>query len=92
MGAVGAPFAALEQNIPLSEAYAQGRDIMRGAAESYEQESPYKAAGGQMVASLPMALAACPALSSEMLVALRCPQLKLSHQGSHQQFKRQADT
>jgi hypothetical protein len=54
VGAVGAPFAALEQGIPLSEAYAQGRDIMRGAAESYQQESPYKAAGGQLVASLPM--------------------------------------
>jgi hypothetical protein len=56
VGAVGAPFAALEQGIPLSEAYAQGRDIMRGAAESYQQESPYKAAGGQLVASLPMVL------------------------------------
>jgi len=56
VGAVGAPFAALEQGIPLSEAYAQGRDIMRGAAESYEQESPYKAAGGQLVASLPMVI------------------------------------
>jgi hypothetical protein len=54
VGAVGAPFAALEQGISLPEAYAQGRDIMRGAAESYEQESPYKAAGGQLVASLPM--------------------------------------
>jgi hypothetical protein len=56
VGAVGAPFAALEQGIPLSEAYTQGRDIMRGAAESYEQEAPYKAAGGQLVASLPMVL------------------------------------
>ena len=60
VGAVGAPFAALEQGIPLSEAYAQGRDIMRGAAESYEQESPYKAAGGQMVASLPLVLGGLP--------------------------------
>jgi hypothetical protein len=56
VGAVGAPFAAFEQGIPLGEAYAQGRDIMRGAAESYEQEAPYKAAGGQLVASLPMVL------------------------------------
>lgn len=60
VGAVGAPFAALEQGIPLSEAYAQGRDIMRGAAESYQQESPYKAAGGQMVASLPVVLGGLP--------------------------------
>lgn len=60
VGAVGAPFAAIEQGIPLSEAYAQGRDIMRGAAESYEQEAPFKAAGGQMVASLPMVLGGLP--------------------------------
>jgi hypothetical protein len=60
VGAVGAPFAALEQGIPLSEAYAQGRDIMRGAAESYEQESPYYAAGGQMAASLPLVLGGLP--------------------------------
>jgi hypothetical protein len=60
VGAVGAPFAALEQGIPLSEAYTQGLDIMRGAAESYEQESPYKAAGGQMVASLPLVLGGLP--------------------------------
>jgi hypothetical protein len=60
VGAVGAPFAALEQGIPLSEAYAQGRDIMRGAAESYEQEAPYKAAAGQLVASLPLVLGGLP--------------------------------
>ena len=60
VGAVGAPFAALEQGIPLSEAYAQGRDIMRGAAESYEQEAPYKAAAGQLAASLPMVLGGLP--------------------------------
>lgn len=60
VGAVGAPFAALEQGISLPEAYAQGRDIMRGAAESYEQEAPFKAAGGQMVASLPMVLGGLP--------------------------------
>jgi len=60
VGAVGAPFAALEQGISLPEAYAQGRDIMRGAAESYEQEAPYKAAAGQMVTSLPMVLGGLP--------------------------------
>jgi len=60
VGAVGAPLAAIEQGIPLGEAYAQGRDIMRGAAESYEKESPYKAAGGQLVASLPMVLGGLP--------------------------------
>jgi len=60
VGAAGAPFAALEQGISLPEAYAQGRDIMRGAAESYEQEAPWKAAGGQLVASLPMVVGGLP--------------------------------
>ena len=60
VGAVGAPFAAFEQGISLPAAYAQGRDIMRGAAESYEQEAPFKAAGGQMVASLPLVLGGLP--------------------------------
>jgi hypothetical protein len=67
VGAVGAPFAALEQGIPLGEAYAQGRDIMRGAAESYEQEAPYKAAGGQLVASLPMVLGGLPSTAVRSL-------------------------
>jgi hypothetical protein len=67
VGAVGAPFAAFEQGIPLGEAYAQGRDIMRGAAESYEQEAPYKAAGGQLVASLPMVLGGLPSTAVRSL-------------------------
>jgi hypothetical protein len=60
VGAVGAPFAALEQGISLPAAYAQGRDIMRGAAESYEQEAPFKAAGGQMAFSLPLVFGGLP--------------------------------
>ena len=74
VGAVGAPFAAIEQGIPLSEAYAQGRDIMRGAAESYEQESPYKAAGGQLVASLPLVLGgggAAKTIASTVMPAIK---------------------
>jgi hypothetical protein len=74
VGAVGAPFAALEQGIPLSEAYAQGRDIMRGAAESYEQESPYKAAGGQLVASLPLVIGgggAAKTIASTVMPAIK---------------------
>lgn len=54
-GAISAPVKAIQQGIPLGEAYRQGRDIVRGAAESYEKESPYLAAGGQLAASLPLA-------------------------------------
>ena len=74
VGAVGAPFAALEQGISLPEAYAQGRDIMRGAAESYEQESPWKAAGGQLVASLPLVLGgggAAKTIASTVMPAIK---------------------
>lgn len=55
-GAVSAPVLALKQGIPLGQAYRQGRDILRGAAESYEQESPIMAAAGQLAASGPMML------------------------------------
>jgi hypothetical protein len=55
-GALAAPVLAYQKSIPLGEAYRTGRDIIRGASESYEKESPYLAAGGQMAASLPLAL------------------------------------
>ena len=55
-GALAAPMLAYQKGIPLGEAYSTGRDIIRGAAESYEKESPYLAAGGQLAASLPLAL------------------------------------
>jgi hypothetical protein len=76
VGAVGAPFAALEQGIPLSEAYAQGRDIMRGAAESYEKESPYKAAGGQLVASLPLVLGGLTGAAAKTVAGTVMPAIK----------------
>jgi hypothetical protein len=55
-GALAAPVLAYQKGIPLGQAYTAGRDIIRGAAESYEKESPYLAAGGQIAASLPLAL------------------------------------
>ena len=53
-GAISAPVLALKQGIPLGQAYRQGRDILRGAAESYQQESPIMSAAGQIAASVPM--------------------------------------
>jgi len=53
-GAVSAPFKAVQQGIPLTEAYRQGRDIVRGAGESFGKESPWLSAAGQTVASLPL--------------------------------------
>lgn len=59
-GAISAPIRAVQQGIPLGEAYRQGRDIVRGAAESYEKEAPFTSAGLQIAASGPMALVRAP--------------------------------
>jgi len=53
-GIVGAPMLAYQKGIPLTDAYSMGRDIFRGAAESYEKEAPIAAFGGQLAASLPL--------------------------------------
>lgn len=71
-GAVSAPVKALQQGIPLGEAYRQGRDFVRGQTESFEAERPFTAGGAQMAASLPLSLAGAPArLGSMMLPALQ---------------------
>jgi len=59
-GVIGAPMLAYQKGIPLSDAYTMGRDIYRGAAESYQKESPYYAAAGQLAASVPMMVAGIP--------------------------------
>lgn len=60
-GAVSAPFTAVQQGIPLGQAYQQGRDVVRGQTESFEQESPFTAAGLQLATSVPMAMVSAPA-------------------------------
>jgi len=59
-GFLGAPMLAMQKGVPLSDAYTMGRDIFRGAAESYQKESPYYAAAGQLAASVPMMIAGVP--------------------------------
>jgi len=61
VGALTAPYRSLTENIPLGEAYRQGRDVVRGAAQSFEKEYPFVSAGGQAVASLPLMLVGGPA-------------------------------
>lgn len=71
-GAISAPFKALQQDIPLGEAYRQGRDFVRGQTESFEAERPFTAGGAQLAAGLPLSLAGAPArLGSMMLPALQ---------------------
>jgi len=59
-GFLGAPMLAYKKDIPLSDAYTMGRDIFRGAAESYQKEAPWSAAAGQLAASAPMMIAGIP--------------------------------
>jgi hypothetical protein len=59
-GAISAPVKAIQQGIPLGQAYEQGRDIVRGKTESFEAERPFTAGGAQLVASLPMAFTNIP--------------------------------
>ena len=52
-GGIAAPVKALVEGKPLAQAYQEGRDIVRGAAQSYEQERPLLSTAGQVAASLP---------------------------------------
>lgn len=67
VGAVTAPMAATEyalsggrMGMPLGQAYEQGRDVFRGAAESFEKEYPITSGVMQAGASLPTAMAQIP--------------------------------
>lgn len=59
-GFLGAPMLAMQKGVPLSDAYTMGRDIFRGAAESYEKEAPFTSAGLKLAASVPMMVAGIP--------------------------------
>jgi hypothetical protein len=67
-GAVTAPFTAMQQNIPLGQAYQQGRDIVRGQTESFEAERPFTAGGAQLAASLPLSLVGLPVQAGRMIL------------------------
>ena len=60
-GAVAAPYKAITEGKPLSQAYQEQRDVLRGAAESYAKENPWTTAGLQAGASLPTLMMSAPA-------------------------------
>jgi hypothetical protein len=60
-GAVAAPYKAITEGKPLSQAYQEQRDVLRGAAESYARENPLTATGLQVGASLPTLMMSAPA-------------------------------
>jgi len=60
-GAVAAPIRAITEGVPLSQAYQEQRDIIRGAVGSYTKENPYTSAGLQVAATLPTMALGAPA-------------------------------
>ena len=60
-GAVAAPVRAITEGVPLSQAYQEQRDIIRGATESYTKENPYTSAGLQVAATIPTMAIGAPA-------------------------------
>ena len=60
-GAVAAPYKAITEGKPLSQAYQEQRDVLRGAAESYAKENPLSTVGLQVGASLPTLMMSAPA-------------------------------
>ena len=66
-GAVAAPVRAITEGVPLSQAYQEQRDIIRGAAESYTKENPYTSAGLQVAATLPTMAIGAPARVSQAI-------------------------
>jgi len=64
-GAVAAPIRAISEGVPLSQAYQEQRDIIRGAVGSYAKEKPYTSMGLQAAATLPTLAISAPARVSQ---------------------------
>lgn len=64
-GAVAAPIKAVTEGVPLSQAYQEQRDIIRGAVGSYSKENPWTATGLQAGASLPTVMLSAPARATQ---------------------------
>lgn len=60
-GAVAAPIRSITEGVPLSQAYQEQRDIIRGAVGSYTKENPYTSMGLQAAATLPTMAISAPA-------------------------------
>jgi hypothetical protein len=72
-GAVAAPYKAVTEGKPLSQAYQEQRDVLRGAAESYAKENPWTTAGLQAGASLPTLMMSAPARVGQVVSRAATP-------------------
>lgn len=59
-GAIAAPYKSIMEGKPLSQAYQEQRDIVRGATASYTKENPWISAGLQTAAAVPTMLLNAP--------------------------------
>lgn len=67
-GAISAPVRAIRDDIPLGEAYRQGRDVVRGKVGSFMEERPIAGTALQIGASLPFnPLSAARTAGAQML-------------------------
>jgi hypothetical protein len=66
-GAVAAPIKAITEGVPLTQAYQEQRDVIRGAAESYSKANPFTSAGLQAAATLPTMAIGAPARVSQAI-------------------------
>ena len=64
-GAVAAPIKAITEGKPLSQAYQEQRDLVRGATEDYIKAHPYRSIGLQAAASLPTMFASLPTRATQ---------------------------
>ena len=59
-GAVAAPIKAVTEGKPLTQAYQEQRDLIRGATESYNKANPFRSIALQTAASVPTMLMSAP--------------------------------
>jgi hypothetical protein len=75
-GAVAAPIKAVTEGKPLTQAYQEQRDLIRGATESYNKAHPYRSIGLQAAASLPTMLMSVPSRVTQAVSTAAAPAIE----------------
>ena len=75
-GAVAAPIKAITEGKPLSQAYQEQRDVIRGATESYTKANPWRSIGLQAAASLPTMMISAPSRVTQAVSTAAAPAIE----------------
>lgn len=75
-GAVAAPYKAITEGKPLSQAYQEQRDVIRGATESYTKANPWRSIGLQAAASLPTMMINAPSRITQAVSTATAPAIE----------------